>query len=94
MKKVIEKLAKQAHDSWSGWMKYLFSKSSETLDGGVSIPRSLVIRWKKQMETDYKDLPEEEKESDRDEARRYIAAVDLDEIAKRMANIALDTKIQ
>ena len=65
---VREKLSDYAHKSWSGWMEYLFSKSEEKEDGSVTIPKDLVDRWKKQIETDYKDLSEKEKDSDRDEA--------------------------
>ena len=63
-----EKLAAYAHDAWSRWMKYLFSKSTKNPDGSVTIPKDLVDRWTRQMTTKYEDLPEKEKPSDRDEA--------------------------
>jgi len=70
--KLREELADLCHKQWSGWMKYLFSKCQETGDGRIIIPSWAVLRWQKQMTTAYKDLPEEEKESDKEEADRFI----------------------
>lgn len=76
MNEVQEKLAEYAHEAWSGWMKYLFSKSDIAIDGRVIIPPELAIRWKTQMNTPYKDLPEEEKQTDRFEADKILAMLD------------------
>lgn len=62
-----EKLASYAHKQWSGWMKYLFSKSV-IVSGVCVIPAWLVERWLGQMNTSYEELSEPEKESDRKEA--------------------------
>lgn len=71
-----EALAEYAHEAWSGWMKYLFDKTlPEKLYNGEVIPRDLANRWQRQMNTPYADLPEEEKESDRDEADKILAIV-------------------
>jgi len=67
-----EQLAAYAHEAWSGWMKYLFQKSPTNPDGSVTIPVELVERWKRQMNTAYEDLPEKEKESDREEALKMM----------------------
>lgn len=75
-KEIIEEHAAFAHKAWSGWMEYLFSKSTSNGDGSETIPKELVDRWKRQLKTDYKDLPEDEKESDRDEARKVLKIVD------------------
>jgi superfamily I DNA and RNA helicase len=72
---MIEHLAAHAHNQWSGWMRYLFSKCELNDDGSATIPAESVKRWQRQMETDYIDLPEDEKESDRKEAREMIDAV-------------------
>jgi len=40
------------------------------------IPRELYKRWWRQMNIDYKDLPEKEKESNRKEADRILAIVE------------------
>lgn len=71
-----EKLAELCHEQWSGWMKYLFGKSSLQNDGTLLIPKWATDRWFKQMHTDYKDLSEEEKESDRKEADRFIDIIE------------------
>ena len=71
-----EELAAYAHDAWSGWMDYLFSKCV-TNEGivGIVMPLDCVDRWKRQAATPYADLPEEEKASDRDEADKMLAIV-------------------
>lgn len=73
----VERLAEAAHVAWSGWMEYLFEKSQRNDDGTVSIPAVLVERWQRQMRTPYADLPEGEKASDREEARRYLRAAEV-----------------
>ncbi len=71
--KMREALAEYAHDSWSGWMKYLAEKTTFNTDGTATIPAWAVTRWNRQMHTPYADLPEPEKESDRVEADKIIA---------------------
>lgn len=67
-----EEFAAQAHDQWSHWMKYLFSKSIENQDGSVTIPKDLVDRWKRQMETSFFMLSEQEQKSDYEQADKFI----------------------
>lgn len=75
-----ESLAKYAHQAWAGWMEYLFAKSiyhegcikCNSDKGEYIIPRWAVERWKRQMNTPYEELSEEEKQSDREEADRMI----------------------
>lgn len=70
-----EKLSDYAHDAWSRWMKYLFSKCIIPIhktQGGLIIPQLELEKWKRKMETSYNDLSEEEKESDRNEADKII----------------------
>ena len=75
MKDKREELADYAHRAWSGWMKYMFTKGTnlDTKEGqAYIIQASLVERWTRQMNTDYKDLPESEKASDRKEADEML----------------------
>ena len=77
-----EKLADYAHEAWSGWMRYMFSKcgwqhqasTAGPLESAV-IPHELVERWQRQMSTSYAYLPEAEKKSDRDEADKMLAII-------------------
>jgi len=71
-----ELLAEYAHDAWAGWMRFLFEASFNDVNGTVVIPACLVSRWKRQCSTSYLELPEEEKQSDRDEADRIIGIVE------------------
>ena len=73
MEPVREKLAAYSHDAWSGWMKYLFSRSHRNISGTVTIPKDLVNRWARQMITPYNSLPKGEKDSDRKEADQMLS---------------------
>lgn len=72
MHQKLDDCASYAHDAWSGWMKYMFSLSNENDDGSVTIPVELVARWKRQMDTSYYDLSEDEQFSDQVESVRYL----------------------
>lgn len=76
-----ERLAELAHVQWSGWMAYIFEKSTRNDDGTVAIPAWAVERWTRQMTTPYADLSEVEQASDHVEADRVLAV--LDEELKR-----------
>ena len=67
-----EDLAWLAHDTWARWMKHLFTHSTQNADGSVTIPPDLVNRWLRQINTDYSNLTEKEKDSDRKEADRVL----------------------
>lgn len=68
-----ENLACIAHERWSHWMDYLFSKGTFNPDGSWTAPAELVERWQRQMNTPYSELSEAEKASDRLEADRILA---------------------
>lgn len=75
---LVEVLAALAHEMWSGWMRYMTSRLVFAADADNE-PRLMTVadraRWIRQMTTRYESLPEHEKESDRDEARRMLAAI-------------------
>ena len=69
---LIEQLATLEHDRWSRWMAYLFTKGTSNEDGSFTIQKESVDRWTRQLNTPYKDLSEEEQNSDRMEALRSM----------------------
>jgi len=56
-------------------MRYMWSKCTPNADGSLTIPAWAVLRWERQMNTVYTDLPESERESDRKEADTMLAIV-------------------
>jgi hypothetical protein len=81
MNALREALAEYAHEAWSGWMKYLFTKGTFNEDGTWTMPKWAVERWTRQMGTPYAGLPENEKPSDREEADKMIS------IGRRFAHV-------
>ncbi len=79
MSEMIEELADKEHASWARWMNYLFEKCEavEGVDGfgHLTIPKQLVEHWKRQANTDYKDLTEREKQSDREEVVHILPII-------------------
>lgn len=75
-KELREKLADLCHSQWSGWMAYLFSKSNKSSDGTCIIPKEYMDRWTRQTDTAYEHLSENEKNSDREEADKFIALIE------------------
>lgn len=73
-----EKLAELAHDQWVGWMRYLFSKGIFNDDGTWTMPAWAVVRWRWQMETPYSELSENEQDSDRSEADKFLAVINCE----------------
>ncbi len=74
---IIEILSKVAHERWAHWQKYLHSVCKRNEDGSLTIPKEKVERWERQIKTEYKDLSEKEKDSDREQAYEYLKALEL-----------------
>lgn len=72
---IIDDLANIEHTRWAHWQKYLHSKCKRQLDGSLVIPADLVEQWQRQIKTPYKSLSEAEKESDRDQVRKYLPTI-------------------
>lgn len=83
MQEKRELLADLSHEIWVSWMNYLFSKCRE-VEGMdyLEIPASLVERWKRQCETPYSQLSEQERNSDREQADKIITALAFGEIKR------------
>lgn len=75
---LVEALADVEHKRWAGWMLYQLSKGSYLPSpvAGWHMPQWAVDRWERQVRTDYSDLTEEEKDSDRDEVFKTLAALE------------------
>ncbi len=69
---LVEKLAALEHRQWAGWMKYLFARGKMHIDNRFTIDSKWVEQWSRQLETDYKDLPEDEKNRARTEALKIL----------------------
>jgi len=70
-----ERLAALCHDQWSGWGVYQFSIGVFNGDGTWTMPAWAVRRWLRQMNTSYAELSEEERDSDRKEADKFIKLI-------------------
>ena len=70
-----EQLAAVEHERWSHWQRYVHSKCIRQPDGSLLLPADLVARWEKQIETKYEELGEQEKESDREQVRKYLPLI-------------------
>lgn len=69
-------LADYAHEAWSDRMRYMFTKGIPNTDGSFSIDADSVIRWTRQVDTLFDDLPPEERRSDYAEADKMLAIVE------------------
>ncbi len=70
----LERMADEVHQVWCGWMEYMFKQGSLMSDNTSWVMRDLPrLRWMRQMITPYAQLSEDEKRSDREIARRYLA---------------------
>jgi hypothetical protein len=79
IKTFIEKAADLEHQRWARWQEYLHSKLqySEFKDDGTTMACYIMDagdfeHWRKQIDQDYYELSEAEKESDRKEVRKYF----------------------
>lgn len=67
-------LADDVHRVWAEWMRYMLSQGTYTSDGGWHMPAEKLKRWRRQMNTEYYDLPISEQKSDVEIAEKYVFA--------------------
>ncbi len=72
---LLEKLAAIEHERWAHWQRYMHDKGESRPDGSLVLPGELVRKWDAQIATKYADLSEKEKESDREQVRRYLPLI-------------------
>lgn len=71
----VEQLAAIEHERWAHWQQYVHDQCERQEDGSLVIPAELAARWQAQIETPYAELTEREKDSDREQVRRYLPVV-------------------
>lgn len=72
---LLERLAHIEHERWSHWQRYMHEKGVKQPDGSLLIPSEFVDRWEKQISTEYAALTDQEKESDREQVRKYLPVI-------------------
>jgi hypothetical protein len=72
---LVEALAAIEHQRWAHWQGYVHAQAERRPDGSLVLPAPLVARWESQIARAYADLSEEERESDREQVRRYLPVV-------------------
>lgn len=70
--RLVEELAALEHQRWAHWQKYVHENGKRQIDGSIVLSADLVRRWERQINTQYADLAAEEKESDREQVRKYF----------------------
>lgn len=70
-----EVLADVSHEIWASWMKWMLNHAHRNPNGTVTLLSDDVQRWDRQIVTPYRDLSEREKEGDRQQADKILAAL-------------------
>jgi hypothetical protein len=69
---LLEELAAIEHQRWAHWQRYVHDHGKRQPDGSILLPADLVERWERQINTSYDKLSESEKDSDREQVRKYF----------------------
>lgn len=72
---LIEDLAAIEHERWAHWQQYMHAKGIPQPDGSLLLPAEFISRWQAQIATKYADLDEKQKESDREQVRKYLPLI-------------------
>lgn len=72
---IIDELASIEHERWAHWQKYVHDLAQRNSDGSVTIPSDFVTKWERKITANFTDLTDSEKESDRDQVRRYLPTI-------------------
>jgi hypothetical protein len=71
----IDRLADVEHERWSHWQQYMHGLGERLPDGRLVLPADQVAKWDRQIATPYDALTPAERESDRDQVRRYLPEI-------------------
>jgi hypothetical protein len=74
LRELLERLASIEHERGAHWQRYMHSKGKREPDGSLVLPVDLV-RWERQIATPYGELTEAERESGRDQVRKYLPLI-------------------
>ena len=72
---LVDRLAAIEHERWSHWQRYMHSKGIRQSDGTLVLPAEFVERWDRQAATAYSNLSATERESDREQVKRYLPII-------------------
>ena len=72
---LIDSLASIEHARWAHWQRYVHEHAKRQSDGSLVIPSELVDRWERQIATAFEALSDQEKESDREQVRKYLPLI-------------------
>lgn len=72
---LMEELATVEHERWAHWQQYVHDQCRRADDGSLVVPAELAQLWATQIATPYAELSEAEKESDREQVRRYLPLI-------------------
>lgn len=72
---LVDELAAVEHERWAHWQRYVHDHCERQQDGSLLIPAELAARWEAQIETPYVELTERERDSDREQVRRYLPII-------------------
>lgn len=72
---LLDQLAAAEHERWAHWQQYVHQQCQVGPDGSLTIPAELADRWAKQISTPFAQLTDAEKDSDRDQVRRYLPII-------------------
>ncbi|GGU37447.1 hypothetical protein [Nocardioides albus] len=71
----VDRLAAIEHQRWAHWQRYVHEQCERRDDGSLLIPAELASRWEAQIMTPYAQLSERERDSDREQVRRYLPTI-------------------
>ena len=72
---LLEELAAIEHERWAHWQRFMHEQGERQPDGSLVLPAELVAKWDRLIETPYAQLTDNERESDREQVRRYLPIV-------------------
>lgn len=84
---ILDQLAAIEHTRWAHWQQYVHDHGQRRADGSLVLPAELVSRWDRQIGVPFAALDDSEKDSDREQVRRYLPLI-VEVLAK---NVGGDT---